>query len=348
MALSLHMDPGTEAFCLNSVVRGHHIYKDIWSSVHGEELHCRCEFGNVHDLYRVYTVSVIKHGTGIMGHLPKRISTPCHLFLKKGGSISCTVNGRRQYSSDLPQGGLEVPCRLVFKGNKKNIDKIRLLLQESEGMSAEIKREVVNVEKGSEVIDCTVDENVVLAATNSERTWVQANRCTLTLADKKTLLTFGSSLTDKHVNYAQALLRRQFTYNVTGLQSTLLQYKPLIKKWDEGLQIIHCHGCHWVVAHKEAVCTDIVKVYDTLYDGADDVIKTVLLNLFAFSIHGPTIEMIPMQKQTIGSNNCGVFAVAVCIEVLLKKNPSHIVFDENKMRSHLCSCFEEKCMSSFP
>ena len=112
MASSLLVDSGVEAFCLNSVVRGHHIYKDIWSSVHGEELHCKREIDNVHDLY---AVSVIKHGTGIVGHLPKRISTPCHLFLRKGGSISCIVNGRRQYSSDLPQGGLEVPCRLIWK-----------------------------------------------------------------------------------------------------------------------------------------------------------------------------------------------------------------------------------------
>ena len=31
---------GAETFCLNLFVRGHHtgIYKDIWSSVHGEEL----------------------------------------------------------------------------------------------------------------------------------------------------------------------------------------------------------------------------------------------------------------------------------------------------------------------
>ena len=68
MASSFHVDPGMEALCLNSVVLGHHIYKDIWSSVHGEELHCKCEIGNIHDLY---TVSVIKHGTGIVGHLPK-------------------------------------------------------------------------------------------------------------------------------------------------------------------------------------------------------------------------------------------------------------------------------------
>ena len=98
---------------------------------------------------------------------------------------------------------------------------------------------------------CTVDkEDVVLAAANSENTWVQANKCIITLADKKTLLTFGSLLTGKHVNYAQTLLRHLFTNNVTGLQSTLLQYKPLIKKWAEGLQIIHYHECHWVVAHK--------------------------------------------------------------------------------------------------
>ena len=345
MTSSLHVDPGVEVFCLNSVVRGYHVYKDILSSVHGEELHCKREIGNVHDLY---AVSVIKHGTGIVGHLPKGISTPCHLFLRKGGNISCIVNGRRQYSSDLPQGGLEVPCRLIFKGNKKDIDKIKLLLQKSNKMSVETKSEVVDVEKCSELIDCTVDKDVFLAASNSEHTWVQANKCTLTLADKKTLLTFGSSLTDKHVNYAQALLRHQFTNDVTGLQSTLLQYKPLIKKWAEGLQIIHCHGCHWVVAHKETASTDIVKVYDTLYDVADDVMIAVLLNLFAFSTHGPTIEMIPMQKQTTGSNNCGVFAVAICVAILLKKNPSCIVFDENKMRPHLCSCFEEKCMSRFP
>ena len=52
-------------------------------------------------LHDLYAVSVIKHGTGIVGHLPKRISTPCHLILRKGGSISCIVNGwclgRRQY-----------------------------------------------------------------------------------------------------------------------------------------------------------------------------------------------------------------------------------------------------------
>ena len=47
-------------------------------------------------------------------------------LFKEGGNISFIVNGRRQYSSDLPQGGLEVPCCLIFEGNKKDIDKINI------------------------------------------------------------------------------------------------------------------------------------------------------------------------------------------------------------------------------
>ena len=35
-------------------------------------------------------------------------------FIRRGGSITCTVNGSRRYSADLPQGGLELPCKLMF------------------------------------------------------------------------------------------------------------------------------------------------------------------------------------------------------------------------------------------
>ena len=130
---------------------------------------------------------------------------------------------------------------------------------------------MVNVEKCSEPVDCAVNKgDIVLTTKNSDHTWVQAKKCTLTLADKETLLTFGSLLTDKHINYAQVLLQNQFT-NVTGLQSTLLQYKPLLKKWTDGLQVIHCRGRHWVVTYKETASTDTVKVYDSSNDIADDV-----------------------------------------------------------------------------
>ena len=34
--------------------------------------------------------------TDIVGHVPRTISVPCGLFLKKGGTISCVVTGPRQ------------------------------------------------------------------------------------------------------------------------------------------------------------------------------------------------------------------------------------------------------------
>ena len=113
------------------------------------------------------------------------------------------------------------------------------------------------------------------------------------------------------------------------------------------IQIIHSHGCHWVVVHKEDCSSDVVKVYDSLYSKVDDVVKKVMTNMFLFSDH-PVIEMIPMQKQSANSNNCGVFVVAVCVAILLKENPSEINFKEDQMRPHMCSCFERKVMINFP
>ena len=53
---------------MESVVRGYHVYKEIWSSVTGKELQCIHKIGNVSDLY---AAKVVKAGTGSVGHLPK-------------------------------------------------------------------------------------------------------------------------------------------------------------------------------------------------------------------------------------------------------------------------------------
>ena len=95
--------------------------------------------------------------------------------------------GIPQYSIDLPQGGLEIPC-IFFKS------------------------------KSIVVTEVDVD--------SPKDVWVSANKNTLLMTDKEVLLMYGSSLTDMHINYAQALLKQQFT-RVGELQSTLFQYKSL-------------------------------------------------------------------------------------------------------------------------
>ena len=95
-------------------MHGHHIYKNI-------VIGCERELANERDRY---VVAVRKDGT-IIGHLPQTISQACSLYLRRGNSKTCFVTGRRRYSADLPQGGLEVPCTLRFKGEIKAVAKLK-------------------------------------------------------------------------------------------------------------------------------------------------------------------------------------------------------------------------------
>jgi len=89
--------------------------KEIWPNpVDEEELTCEREVGNSHDPLAVAVKKLIDGNNTIVGHVPRHISPLCSVFIRRGGSITCVVNGPRQYSSDLPQGGLELPCKLHF------------------------------------------------------------------------------------------------------------------------------------------------------------------------------------------------------------------------------------------
>lgn len=75
-------------------------------------------------------MAVIKGGV-VRGHIPKKISNICSLLLRRGGSIIYTVTGTREYSADLPQGGLLIPCSLLFKANAKEINKLKSCMKMS-------------------------------------------------------------------------------------------------------------------------------------------------------------------------------------------------------------------------
>ena len=67
-------------------------------------------------------------GEVVVGHVPRIISAACSAFLRRGGVISCEITGARQYSADLSQGGMEVPCKLIFTAPSKEINKLHKLL----------------------------------------------------------------------------------------------------------------------------------------------------------------------------------------------------------------------------
>jgi len=85
-----HVTMATDS--INSVVRGHHVYKDVWTPFWERNL----SVGNL------YMVALNKPGTGIVGHV--EISALCNAFLLGGGVITCIITGNCQYLLDHPQG----------------------------------------------------------------------------------------------------------------------------------------------------------------------------------------------------------------------------------------------------
>ena len=79
-----------EEFRFTSCIRGFMSMK-VPGPTHHEIFQCSREEGNVHD---PYAVKVMKSGI-VVGHLPKKISATCSLFLRKGGAISCQVTDER-------------------------------------------------------------------------------------------------------------------------------------------------------------------------------------------------------------------------------------------------------------
>ena len=112
-----------ESFMLVSSVRGHHVYKRIWTPVNGQLLQVQAEAGNPHDSHAVSTV----HGDTVVGHMPRDISRTAFYFIQHGGRITCEVTGCRK-PSDVLNKGLIVPCIYMFHGKPNMIKKLVKLL----------------------------------------------------------------------------------------------------------------------------------------------------------------------------------------------------------------------------
>ena len=84
-----------ETFQIESCIRAHHIYKEIWNPSR-KELTCSHEIENT-----TFAVAV-KHRTTIVGHVPCKISAAFALLMAKKGTISCKITGSHHFSADLP------------------------------------------------------------------------------------------------------------------------------------------------------------------------------------------------------------------------------------------------------
>ena len=90
---------------------------------------CKRETENAHDIHAVAikgnitgvdSAGAVTTTTRIVGHILRKISAVCSIFIRQSGTIFCMVTGACSYSADLPKYGLEIPCLLRFIAKSEN------------------------------------------------------------------------------------------------------------------------------------------------------------------------------------------------------------------------------------
>ena len=123
----------------------------------------------------------IKKGSVVVGHVPRKISAICLLFLRVGTITATVTVSHRQYSNDLPQGGVEVPCVFKFCGEVKTIDKVRRLLPANNEQDSDKPPPLKKVKLLSEAI-------LKLSRVRNYFWWIKYWRMTLKIANRQSLL----------------------------------------------------------------------------------------------------------------------------------------------------------------
>ena len=312
------------------------MYKDVWGAAEGEVLPCARE-GNIQDPFAV----AVKKSSTTVGHVPRKVSAICSMFLRRGGSIVCRVVGGKRYSRDLPQGGLEIPCILTFSGESKLVDKAELLLND-------ITTEMVKQHENSEGDNEGMGESSKPPDLKRRKTehWILVGGLPLTLIDKEVIVN-GLELNDLHMTISQKLLSDRFP-SIVGLRTPLVPVTEIGSWIGNYLQIFHCRGNHWITVSTIGCRGGEVRVYDTIFTSIDDNTKRSIKTIFSPS--NITITAPGIQRQA-GAKDCGLYAIAIATYLAYGKDPDALCshhFNQELLRGHLVSCLEDKLLVEFP
>lgn len=337
---------------------------------------CEREIGNLHDTLAVAVKKFIRGEWKIVSHVPRRIPPLSSVFIRRGGRIKCVVTGPRRYSSDLPNGGLEVPSQLIFSINDaKKCEQLHKRITDSlsktchdESPSSDVVgviEEVNNTEPTSSGGEATC---IKVKSDDVSNTSVMPNRKCQDSDVKEVIvpeevvcsppkkqvgfdeerLLMGEELSE--INFAQQLLKQQFGH-INGLCSTLLQGKDKPNNLTtstllNGIQIIFCQSHrHWIVATTINSNRDTVKVYDSTFHYLDKDSLTTIEKCFTCNGEVPTVKMMQCRKQE-GAKDCGIYAIAFGVALAMGHNPSRQNL-KDVMRSHLVTCFKNEHFSLF-
>ena len=112
------------SFKIESIVRGHHVFKNIWTPTIGEDLRVTAESDNTFD---EFAMAVCKDNI-VVGHVPRELSRVCWYILQRRNSqMVCGVTESRR-RSEVSRKCLVVPSAYTFTGKSSHIKRLMSLL----------------------------------------------------------------------------------------------------------------------------------------------------------------------------------------------------------------------------
>ena len=116
------------------------------------------------------------------------------------------------------------------------------------------------------------------------------------------------------------------------------------------IQILHrgtIDSGHWLTVSTIDCNEGQVNWFDSLFTDLDVDTKKQICAIM--KPQGSQLHFLkcPVQNQ-VGGVDCGLFAIAFAVAICFGMNPSKLIFVQDKMRSHLISCLENKKISNFP
>ena len=95
-----------ETVKFSCLIRGYHVYRNVWQPKENEALHCDHVSDNNYDLFAIKTCRDAELHPQIVGHLPLEIYRFTKFLLDRGAIITATLSSMHYRRSPLVQGGL--------------------------------------------------------------------------------------------------------------------------------------------------------------------------------------------------------------------------------------------------
>ncbi len=126
-----------------------------------------------------------------------------------------------------------------------------------------------------------IDKQIESSSNSNPEEWLHLKSHSLKLTiEDKVAIEQQNELNDKHVNFAQAILKSQFP-DVDGLCCTLFQDRVKLSCSSRlSVQIIHVYGNYWITISNVNCPSGEVRVYDSIYSSVSKDVEDLIYKLF--------------------------------------------------------------------